>query len=232
MRLELAPVENNFIRTNWTAILKSTMSRIRCKCHKVPWSIIICDAIDMVNMFLRFKKPAKLFFDNQSMLGHISCICTFFSNDAIRMMRGKKVYVPIFVLSDTAFPGRIIVSKIHAFFSKTHLFSLIGWYDSSFQWMRFSFFPKFLIALKLGLSDFFSCLSGMSLTFHGSNATFFVIFKCGPSHFLLNFWRSFICSYFHNVNIISCFYYNCNNSMLLELNTLQGGKNATLTFRG
>jgi len=104
---DISTIKNNLFRVYFSTPFKSCMGRITNKCYKIFNTVIIFNLINMMDWFIRFKIPSKIFLHYKPMFRDIT----------IRIMKGmiraKNNNISITSFIFTALPLGVFFSNIY-----------------------------------------------------------------------------------------------------------------------
>ena len=167
--LNFSPIKNNFFRFNIIEVfMKTSMSRLRTKTHKIRNFIIVSDFISMVNFLFRRKIPSKMFLNDETVSQNIPSMV------GIRMIFRIDHDISRFVNECSSFPvTRIFTRKMNKFFSFvpcllpfvrfTHLFfSFFREFSARTRTMARTIFPYSVFYSRWRSLKFFSAVQTIS----------------------------------------------------------------------
>jgi len=203
--------------------IKRRMGILRLEYHQVFRPVIICNFIDVMNTFRRFKKSLKARFDDKAMLPDIS---RFSATRMIRSINGK---IASFPMRNPAIPHKILFSQVrlpHFLLSlwgvsatkgsAPHVFSSLGAHVLSQLPTAdvFDCFGRQGLAPHSCLAHFFYRFGGTFMTGHGQAQLFSGLRgHCASAHGFSNFLnrlRGMSRSFYHAYYLA----FNCNSNQL------------------
>ena len=138
--LQFSTIKNNIFRITISPAMKSTMITSISKNHKIFYSVVISDFVNMMHNFFRRKIPPQMFFGNKTMFKNITVIIK-------RMFRFINRSIPLKIFIFSIYPHRIFRAEMNAYVRLAHFFS--GFFRRNSSFIRFTNFFSMLCRTRL-----------------------------------------------------------------------------------